>query len=695
MNLEGIKTEIPTPAGNLDWESTTDFEQDGSKYFLATVEDKGTVGSDSIADQYKLLLENEGWTVTKNGNKYTANKANADAIIIFSTENSVFSLRVESYTEFPTNKVIGSLLSSKGSIKEGMKVIFGSIENEYVAVDLKDGKLTTEYQAANSAGPDFIAKYVTRFTISKNGDYWQFTDAKGRKLGSKGVGELAWDEGSVNWSILLSGSNVIVLNATKNFGRLCYDPDIQTITTYKSVTGTNLKYPQIFALTETAIVYPTSISISGKTEVSIGKSTTLTVDYLPKNANTISETVWSSSDETIATVKNGVVTGIGLGTATITAKTKSKNDYLEATFDIEVKDVVLDSWTIMLYICGSNLEEDGAYATTDIAEILSVAGQPDDVNIIMECGGATTWHDYGIDGSKLSRYHAENRNIVLDEKLSYANMGKQSTLESFLNWGLENYPAEKTGLIYWNHGGALDGVCFDDIGGSDALTNSERKDAYENVFTPRGIDKLEFVGYDACIMQFQDAAEFDSHYFNYSVGSEESEAGEGWAYSGWIDDVYAGKDTPTILKANCDSFIASVGDDQTLSYLDLSKMADYFTKFEALAAAMANTVNSNYSTFTSVLKTVKDYGGSWWYSGLDSYGMIDGLDCLNKLGNNTKFASFKNQINEVKAAYNALVAYSKIGPNAGNSNGLCFIAAVSIDYPASETNFNNWRALFR
>ena len=61
----------------------------------------------------------------------------------------------------------------------------------------------------------------------------------------------------------------------------------------------------------------------------------------------------------------------------------------------------LDKYTIMVYMCGADLESgyDGystntsqaGYATMDLNEILSVSGQPDDVNIIIQTGGAKSW----------------------------------------------------------------------------------------------------------------------------------------------------------------------------------------------------------------------------------------------------------------------------------------------------------------
>ncbi|MCR5203291.1 MAG: Ig-like domain-containing protein [Lachnospiraceae bacterium] len=84
-------------------------------------------------------------------------------------------------------------------------------------------------------------------------------------------------------------------------------------------------------------VYPTSIVLNqDKASVNVGQSVSLQASLLP---STITETdiTWTSSDESVATVAAGLVTAIGKGSATITAKAKSSEDtYIEATFTIEV-----------------------------------------------------------------------------------------------------------------------------------------------------------------------------------------------------------------------------------------------------------------------------------------------------------------------------------------------------------------------
>lgn len=74
-----------------------------------------------------------------------------------------------------------------------------------------------------------------------------------------------------------------------------------------------------------------SISISpGSLTVAVGKTGTLTASL----TGSVSEVEWLTSDKNIATVKNGIVTGVTPGTAVITAQTKDK--LLKATAQVTV-----------------------------------------------------------------------------------------------------------------------------------------------------------------------------------------------------------------------------------------------------------------------------------------------------------------------------------------------------------------------
>lgn len=508
---------------------------------------------------------------------------------------------------------------------------------------------------------------------------------------------------------------------------------------------------------EPAPIDPTGISFaSASIDVTIGGSEQLTPTISPSNANQNTGVSWSKvSGSSYITVSSSGLVSIdsnateGVDSAVIRATLYEVKPNLTADITVNTVAQSLDKWTIMIYMSGTNLESDNGFASKDIVEILGVDGQPDDVNIIIETGGASSWKSsysstigVSIPNDKLGRYHVENNHLVEDAKLNYSYMGLTSTFQNFLEWGLSEYPAEKTGVILWNHGGAMSGVCFDykEESNHDGLLASEVVSAVDSTFNKLGrTEKLEFIGYDACLMQVQDIAELNSPYFNYMLASEESEAGEGWDYDTWVDNLYAGDETPDILKAACDGFISaydeaypSYDNDQTLSYLDLSYMSEYKNKFEEFATALRGLSGFNISTFrnTVVKDKVKNFSDTWcdssdyseyveyynypesWFTYTQGYyllhgyyldGTFDVYDLLTKTYNYYNNSSLRSKITELKTILDNLIGYSAKGDEAGESHGLCCVLAmgdssedgyfVHESYLSSETHFTNWRSL--
>ena len=376
-----------------------------------------------------------------------------------------------------------------------------------------------------------------------------------------------------------------------------------------------------------------------------------------------------------------------------------------------------DKWTILVYMCGSNLESGktngrlNALATADIKEMVSVKNQPKDVNIVIETGGANKWSKtYGISADNNQRYHIRDNKLVLDETLpTYQNMGDSKTLQSFLEWGIKKYPSDKIGLVLWNHGGAMSGVCFDEKT-DDGLLNSEVKAAVKGAFsTLKRTEKLEFIGYDACLMSVQDIADYNSAYFNYMVASEETELGYGWEYSKWIDNVYNDDDTELILTELCDSFV-NVGEelasyypdyqnDQTCAFFDLNKFPKYKLAFERLAGSLKSNIKSNMG-FINFMKEVQDYGDGDDFEGYEVWGTFDIIDFLDKLSENSTYnVGLEQLISNVKEKYYDMLKYNRSGIGAGNSNGLALYfpcdygCASEYVYVESETNFTNWKTI--
>ena len=226
-------------------------------------------------------------------------------------------------------------------------------------------------------------------------------------------------------------------------------------------------------------------------------------------------------------------------------------------------DAEISDFTLLVYICGSDLEQKRGAATANIAEMLS-ADIPDGVNVILQTGGSSKWRNFDIPSDRSNRYAVKNGTLELIESNPPVNMGSERAFSDFLKFGLEKYPAEQTAVIFWNHGGgSAVGVCSDALNGNDFLTLSEISSALESVGLQK---KLAFVGFDACLMANYETARILSPYAEKMIASEELEPSGGWDWKKTLENL---SDPTEIAKGyavkNADT------DYYTVSVIDLEK----------------------------------------------------------------------------------------------------------------------------
>ena len=226
-------------------------------------------------------------------------------------------------------------------------------------------------------------------------------------------------------------------------------------------------------------------------------------------------------------------------------------------------DAEISDFTLLVYICGSDLEQKRGTATANIAEMLS-ADIPDGVNVILQTGGSSKWRNFDIPSDRSNRYAVKNGTLELIESNPPVNMGSERAFSDFLKFGLEKYPAEQTAVVFWNHGGgSAVGVCSDALNGNDFLTLSEISSALESVGLKK---KLSFVGFDACLMANYETARILSPYAEKMIASEELEPSGGWDWKKTLENL---SDPTEIAKGyavkNADT------DYYTVSVIDLEK----------------------------------------------------------------------------------------------------------------------------
>ena len=184
--------------------------------------------------------------------------------------------------------------------------------------------------------------------------------------------------------------------------------------------------------------------------------------------------------------------------------------------------------TLMIYMCGSNLESGYGSASADLQEMLSSGFDPGEVTVLVMAGGSSRW-SLPFDPGEAAIQELGPRGMRTVWRDEARDMGESDTLSRLLTFGQERYPADDYALILWDHGGGpLEGVCWDELFSMDRLSLSELTDALDAAAFPK---KLRFIGFDACLMSTAEVAYALSPYAEYMIASQETEPAKGWNYA--------------------------------------------------------------------------------------------------------------------------------------------------------------------
>ncbi|MCR4717117.1 MAG: peptidase C11 [Lachnospiraceae bacterium] len=332
-----------------------------------------------------------------------------------------------------------------------------------------------------------------------------------------------------------------------------------------------------------------------------------------------------------------------------------------------------DQVTMLVYMCGTDLESKHGMASNDLNEMLA-ADLSDKLNIIVYTGGCKYWKTSGIRSDVNQIYQVTDKGLkCLVENDGDKAMTDPSTLSSFIKWGTSKFPADRYELIFWDHGGgSVSGYGYDEknsSSGSMALSgiNTALKD---------GGVKFDFVGFDACLMATAETALMLDPYADYMIASEETEPGIGWYYTNWVSKFSADTSLSTLEvgKMICDDFTSACsqkcrGQKTTLSVIDLAEFA--FTVPSCLTN-FSNSIstklkNKEYKEISDARYVTREFAES---------SKIDQVDLVNLCENvdTTEAAALKNVL---KSA----VKYNRYSTTMSNANG------VSIYFPYKRTSY--------
>jgi hypothetical protein len=263
-------------------------------------------------------------------------------------------------------------------------------------------------------------------------------------------------------------------------------------------------------------------------------------------------------------------------------------------------DPTAKDWTVLVYLNADNNLE--SYGYQDLAE-MAVAGSTGAVDIVV------LLDTLSADGGAARKLYVTAGGHTELAHLGEIDMGNWRTLADFGAWAVVAFPARRYALVLWDHGdgwtatarGPLGskGFSTDDHGSvaGISIANGDYGRALDAIMQARG-DKLDLVGFDACLMGMWEVAAATAPFASRFVASEETIPLAGWSYDDFLVPLVGDPQmTPDELGvAIVDSYYAETTDNDTLALIDLDTMAD----LNAALSAFADALLAAPSTFAAV-----------------------------------------------------------------------------------------------
>ena len=332
-----------------------------------------------------------------------------------------------------------------------------------------------------------------------------------------------------------------------------------------------------------------------------------------------------------------------------------------------------DTVTVMVFMCGTDLESNYKMATADLQEMTN-ATIGSNVNLIVETGGCKQWQNSIVSNKTNQIYKVETGGLrTVEADLGSKPMTDPATLSEFIQFCTKNYPADRNILIFWDHGGgSITGYGHDELyKNAGSMDLSEISKALRD-----GGCVFDWIGYDACLMATLETALVSNDYADYLIASEETEPGTGWYYTNWLTTLSQNTSisTPELAKVIIDDFIrtsrsAQSGAQVTLSLIDLAQMQGAVPPaFNEFATSTTELLSGNdYTTVSNARAGARQFAKS------SRINQIDLVDFADRVGT--------AEARELSEALKSCIVY--------NNSTISHAYGLSIYFPYESTSSMN------
>ena len=328
-------------------------------------------------------------------------------------------------------------------------------------------------------------------------------------------------------------------------------------------------------------------------------------------------------------------------------------------------------WTVLVYICGSDLESDGGQASDDIREmVISGVGSSPDVNVLIATGGSRGWQRYGISARTVQYFRIGSGGPELLLDAGRQSMGDAATLSGFIRYGLSAAPARKTALVIWDHGGGpVFGLCNDENFGDDGLTLSELR-----LGLTGGLQygKLDVIAFDCCLMNCVDLCADLVGIADYAVLSQELVSGTGFDYDAWMKPLILdpGLSAEKAAVSMVETYVADNTkgrhtETATMSVIRTDRMPRVLAAADAFSASLSGLLRTNPAGVARLRTKLVSFGE---FIDEDASDLVDVEEMCGVFS-----ALLPEECAELKAAAREAVVVSLASEDiAGHAHGLSF-----------------------
>jgi len=442
-------------------------------------------------------------------------------------------------------------------------------------------------------------------------------------------------------------------------------------------------------------VVPSSVSVQEESIVQFVAT--------PKNGN---QAVFLPTNDLSWTVTGGVGTissALGQFTAQTvgngTVRVNSASTTLTQSVPVEVTPRVTQQtkWTVLVYLNAAN--DLYSYSTLNVNQMEQVASNPNVRFVVQWKQSKSAFGGSSFDGVRRYLVKPDTTSAIASELVqnnlrdssgNALDMGSTETLKDFIEWGKENYPADRYCIILWNHGNGWKRSADDEstraFSYDDQYGTSIKSWETDAAFAGQHFDIL---AWDASLMQMMEVAYEVKDFADYVVGSEESPPGEGYPYHLIFDNFRDNPDAPTDVLAS--AFVQGMQEQAapgglyefrkiTQSVIESSRLDAVVTAISSLA----NDLSSNNLLIAAQIQSIRNSAQS--YSPGPSRVYRDLYDvCLRLEADNTIPGSIQVKAAAVRAAINNAVRYEYSNAQSPNSHG------ISIDF-SSNGSFAAYRS---